>query len=329
MNLHRKRESRGILRRPRRWSGILLLACMSLLASCGQRSGYESVSFKDRVSETDLKEMLEQKQGSVLKFGFDLRSGPKEDARQYLPFLTYLGKSTGYRFELYFVSKDGNIADPLGQGLVQFAAIGSVGYMIAHEKYGVILLVSGLNSAGRAEYRSMIIVSPRSPIMDIRDLRGKQLAFGSSTSTQGYVIPLISLAEHGMTIDDLSGHMFTGSHQNCANAVISGRADACGIQDTMAQKLARAGAVRIIFTSPYYPSSCIAANRSVPPVIIAKVKRALLDFQPAGRDAAGLYHWDKTEMPLGFAEAHDGNYQYLRDWIRRLNIQFGGSGKQP
>ncbi len=291
-----------------------------LLTSGATDEKVRKLQLKDRVSDEELKEVPAAEDPGVLRFGFDLRSSPQEDARQYVPFLKYLEKVTGSRIELYFASKKNSIVDDLGSGLVQFAAVGSISFILADEKYGVIPLVRGLNSEGKAEYQSLIIVRPDSPLMKVEDLVGKRFAFGSYTSTQGHVIPRIMLSEHGITLAKLSAYEFTGSHYNCASAVIAGRFDAGGIQDTMGKELAKAGQVRILDTSRYYPSSGIAANKHVSPEIIAKIKKALLDFQPRGRDAGGLYHWDKTEMANGFTEARQADYDELRQWVRKFGL---------
>ena len=86
----------------------------------------------------------------------------------------------------------------------------------------------------------------------------------------------------------------------------------------MGRDLAKKGLVRILYTSKYYPSSGISANRDVPKAVLAKVKQALIDFHPKGRDAAGLYHWAKTEMPNGFVEAKDKDYEELRKWAAKF-----------
>ena len=188
----------------------------------------------------------------------------------------------------------------------------------AHAKYGVIPLVRGLNAQGRAEYRSVIVVAPDSSIQTIADLRGKRFAFGSLTSTQGHLIPRIILLQHGLTLDDLAAYAYTGSHRNCANEVTAGRFDAGGMQDTLGEELAAAELLRIIYTSQYYPSSGIAANKDVPSEVIDKVQQALLDFDPQGRDAPGLYHWDRTEMVNGFIEAKDEDYAEILEWAVKM-----------
>ncbi|MEA3225824.1 MAG: phosphate/phosphite/phosphonate ABC transporter substrate-binding protein [Planctomycetota bacterium] len=296
---------------------VWMLAIIAL-TGCDSRK-VEEIDLSERIDDAELARMVSKRDGDVLCFGFDLRGSPDEDARQYLPFLKYMEEATGLRIELRFTPKDGGIVDYLGTGKVQFAAIGGGSYLAAHAKYGVIPLVRGLNAEGRAGYQSVIVVASDSPIRKIKELRGKRFAFGCFTSTQGHLIPRIILAEHGVLVDDLAGYKYTGSHQNCANAVAAGRFDAGGMQDLLGRRLAEEGFVRIIHTSEFYPSSGIAANRDLPPEVIKKVKQALLDFKPTGAHAEGLYHWDRTEMANGFCEAHDEDYAKLREWA----IKFG------
>lgn len=299
-------------------NAVIPVFILFLCVGCTPDEGQKKIRLADCLSDKEIKEHAQKQDAGTLWFGFDLRSSPQEDARQYLPFLKYLSEATGYRFELYFIPRGESIVDTLGRGKVQFAAVGAGTYIQAHAKYGVMPLAHGLNAEGKAEYRSVIIVRPGSPIRTINDLRNKRLAFGDVTSTQGHLIPRISLAKQGLTLNDLKSYEYTGSHRNCANAVISGRVDACGMQDTMGMELAKEGLVRIIYTSKYYPSSGIAANRNVPTLVVSKVREALLNFDPTGRHAAGLYHWDKTEMPKGFTAASDRDYVDLREWAKKL-----------
>ncbi len=297
------------------------------LTSCSTKDLRKEIDLKDIVSDAELQKIAETQNNNVLFFGFDLRSSPQEDARQYLPFLEYLTKTTGYKFELYLTTKNNQTIEALGKDDIQFTAFGAGSYIKAHKKYGVIPLVRGLNKEGKAEYQSVIFVAADSPIQKIEDLYDKRFAFGSITSTQGHIIPRIILNKHGITLEDLSAHIFTGSHRNCADAVLSGNFDAGGMQDMMGKEFANEGLIRIIYTSKYYPSSGIVANKDVSPEILAKVTQALLDFQPQGRDSAGLYQWGKTEMPNGFIRAQDEDYAELRKWSQKFEL-LDESGKE-
>ncbi len=299
---------------------IIVLLILGMLVSCGEHDGDLSTEGR-RLSDTDLANLPSMAADQdELVFGFDLRSSPQEDARQYLPFLEYLAQSTGYKFKLRFTPQDGKIVDDLGQGVIHLAAIGATSYIAASEKYNVMPLVRGLNLQGKAEYRSMLIVKPNSPFTSVTDLRGSIFAFGSKTSTQGHLIPRIILSLHDMTINDLRSYMYTGSHQQCADAVISNRADACGLQDTMAEILAEQKLVRILFTSSYFPSSGIVANAQLETEVIKNITEALINFDPAGKQRQALYNWERTEMPLGFIRANDSDYEELRNWMHRLNL---------
>lgn len=298
---------------------LFTLLCALFLAACDAGPD-TALDLDDRLKDSQLPQEPTHNSQQVLLFGFDRRSSPIEDARQYLPFLDYLEKSTGYRFKLRFMAKDDNIVDALGKNRVQFASIGAESFLRAQARYGALPLVRGVNMQGKAEYQSVFVVRPDSPIRRIEDIRGRRMAFGSVTSTQGHLIPRIVLTEHKIDMDELASYDFTGSHYNCADAVVSGAFDVCGMQDTMAKSMAEQGLLRIIFISNYYPSSGIAANKDVPKAVLDKVKQALLDFEPQGKDRAGLYHWEKTEMPLGFVAASPDDYAELKHWSKRLGF---------
>ena len=320
----KNKHSKHILTYREHLYSLVLLCFSSLLASCDSSNQTEIVDLDDQLTEQQLAQLKQDDQRErdhkVLRFGFDLRSSPKEDSRQYLPFLRYLESATGYEFELHFTGKGRSIVEDLGVGKVQFAAVGAVSYVHGEIKYGVNNLVRGLNHEKKALYQSMIVVHPDSTVKSITELRNQRFAFGSIDSTQGHLIPRIVLGEHGISLDDLSSHEYTGSHLNCANAVVSNKADACGMQDTMAKSMQKQGLVRILHESSYYPSSGIAVNADVPAEVIARVKQALLDFDPAGKHKMDLYNWHKTEMPNGFANADDEDYNNLRKWLLKLDL---------
>ena len=296
---------------------VVIFLTISTLAFFGcERPGGDrkKINPEEVADEKKLKDIPIKQESEAFLFGFDLRASPQEDARQYIPFINYLEKATGLDFELCFTPSHNSIVDDLGRGDVHFAASGAGSFILANKKYGVIPIVRGLNPEGRSVYKSVIIVSPQSPINSVSELRGKRFAFGNITSTQGHLIPRIILHEHNLSLDDLASYINTGSHDDCANEVMAGRVDAGGIQDTMGINLAMQGCCRIIHSSKYYPSSGIASNKDVKPEIIERVKKALLDFQPKGRDAEGLYHWERTEMPNGFTRATVEDYAELRNW---------------
>ena len=293
-------------------------AILGLVLGCNPHSGESIENFGDKVKLNSLPKNTNN--SNAIYFGFDLRASPQEDARQYLPFLEYLQETTGYQFKLKFTPANSSIIDELGRGHVQFAAIGADTYLKAHETYGVVSLVRGKNQLNEANYRSMIVVSPDSAIKSIQDIKNKSFAFGNINSTQGHLIPRIIMSENNITLNDLAKYEYTGSHRNCANAVITKKYDACGLQDTMALALSENGQVKIIHNSRYYPSSGIAANANVDKEVLNNILNALIKFDPLNKHKSKLYNWHKTEMPKGFEIAKPSDYAELREWSIKLGV---------
>jgi ABC-type phosphate/phosphonate transport system substrate-binding protein len=92
------------------------------------------------------------------------------------------------------------------------------------------------------------------------------------------------------------------------------------MQDTLAERLAGEKQLRILFRSGFYPSSGIVAGPGLPAEAREKISRALLAFDPLGREKPRLYQWDRTEMPNGFVPASAGDYDELRHWLTRLDL---------
>ncbi len=128
------------------------------------------------------------------------------------------------------------------------------------------------------------------------------------------------LEKEGVLSDDLKKYLFTGSHWNCARAVIKEDALAGGIQDSLAFRLEKDKIIRIIALSDYYPRSGIAVNKDVPEEIADKIKTALLQFDPAGKHKDGLINWDKTEMSGGFSDIKLQNYDVLKKIAEKYKL---------
>jgi len=256
----------------------------------------------------------------LLRFGFDLRLGPKEDVAIYLPFLRYLERQTGLAFALDFTPRYQDTVKNLGEGTTSFAALGPVNCIRAKQLYGAGCLVAGLNAKGSSQYKAVIITRTDSLLFDLSDLTGHSFAFGDRFSTQGHVIPRKMLEDAGIGLNDLSRFTFTGSHANTARAVLSGEYDAGGLQDALAWRLVAEGTVRVLAVSKPYSSSLICYNPDVPPDQVERVKQALLAFDPKGRQAAELKDWDKTEMAYGFAPCDTESLKEIEQLAKRYGL---------
>lgn len=298
----------------------IILLLLAFLVACVPHGSTMNISLNENLIQGEVHWPVPTDNQKVFVFGFDRRLEPKEDVRIYASLLQYLERETGYDFALHVTPKDRRLVREIGDERVDFAVVGTLTYLQAHEQYGARMLVRGVNEENENVYRAAIVTRLDSEIKVLKDLKGRSFAFGASSSTQGHLIPRVMMEQAGIDISDLRSYEYTGSHAETANAVISGRADAGGMQDTLAQTLADRGLLRIIAWSDSYPSSGVLAGAQVPTEVVEAVTAALLAFNPKDQDSAGLYHWDRTEMPSGFSLAEDADYIELHRWAEKYGL---------
>lgn len=300
-----------------RSSVVFFLISILIFPGCVKDEKPKKVSLHSETHETSGQD--EGLLSDTLEFGFDLTLGPKEEIEIYTPFIRYLEKTTGERFEIKFSEKYEETVRNLGLGDTDFAAIGLLSYIIGRREYGIKYLVSGVNKDGDPRYHTAIIARPDSDIKDIAGLKGRTFAFGARISTQGHLIPRKMLEDAGITLNDIN-YVYTGSHLDTVKAVLNGERDAGAIQDTLAARLEAEGKVKIIGLSEEYPSSLIAYNSSVDKDTVAKVKAALLAFDPTGKHSHILFNWDRTEMPLGFVTVDEAEIDKIAGLAERYGL---------
>ncbi len=301
---------------------FLIFLCFPLLISwgCTQKETPKKVSLYNRTVENAMGRARNEE--DTLRFGFDLRLGPKEDVRIYGPLLEYLEKATGKDLSIKFTEKYEDTVENLGKGITHFAAVGSLSYVVGKEKYGdrIKYLVSGVNDEGEPRYEAVIFTRPGSNIQTVNDLKGKSFAFGPKMSTQGYLIPRKMLEDTGITLKDLSYYIHTDSHINTVSSVLNGECDAGGIQDVLARRLEIEGKIKVLKISGSYQSSLIAYNSTVDSKTVEAVSSALLAFEPTGRHKNMLVDWDKTEMPLGFISVNESEFYKVAVLARKYGL---------
>lgn len=299
---------------------VVLMAILLIVITGCNNQGEKTIDIDLSNRSYNATRSINEESQDVIYFGFDRRLETKEDVKIYIPLLEYLEKETGYQFKIHVTPANSNIVEELGQGKIQMAAIGTLGYLQAREKYGVLISVRGLNIEDKDKYKAAIVALPNSSINSIADISGKSFAFGDPTSTQGHLIPMMMLSLNGIELNSLNYYQHFASHSEVANAVMSGRFEAGGMQDTLAQSLESKGLLKIVAMSEEFPSSGIAFAPSVNKEIIGKITKALINFEPKGKDSANLYHWEMSEMPNGFTKADDEDYNTLRDWACRFGL---------
>ena len=103
------------------------------------------------------------------------------------PLRDYLAKAIGTKVDLIIPTNYNATVEALGNGSLDFAYLGALTYVKAHERYNVTPLVQ--RSADK-NFHSLFITQSGSPIHKLADCKGKRFAFGDINSTSGHLIPI-------------------------------------------------------------------------------------------------------------------------------------------
>jgi len=162
-------------------------------------------------------------------------------------------------------------------------------------------------------WKTVIIAPAGGAVAALADLRGCTLALGSRDSGHAAILPVHFLREHGLEEGrdyqslrfntDLGKHGDTGTSEvDVLRAVLDGRAGAGAVgspfwSSVEAQRIAPAGALRAVWTSPPYSHCMFTARIGLEPELRKRFVDALLAMRfenPAHKpilEAEGLKQW--------------------------------------
>ncbi|MGI5288989.1 phosphate/phosphite/phosphonate ABC transporter substrate-binding protein [Nonomuraea polychroma] len=191
----------------------------------------------------------------TLRVGLIPNISPEQQRAKYEPFAAYLERRLGVAVELFVASDYAGVVAALAGGRIDLAYLGGLSYVQAEQQVQLTPLVTEIDHATDSpQYVSAVVIRTDSPYQDLkRDIvaAGRTFAFGDVSSTSGSLYPRIMLTEAGATcsprrVDEcppLAKVTFTGGHDATAQAVLSGQADAGGIELRILRRLEKEGKV--------------------------------------------------------------------------------------
>ena len=263
----------------------------------------------------------------TIYFGVIPRDNPRIMYEKYQPLLDYLAERTPYAYELVLKKNYEETVNALGSGEMDVALLGPLTYLEAHARYGALGILKSRGPDGAPDYKCVIITKKDSPIRSLMDLKGKSVAFASSKSTSGNLIPRYLLANAGIHLSDLSDYTNFDYHDSVVKAVLKGQYDAGAVRDAVARKYQKLG-IDILAESVAIPTGPLVAGPGTPYAVIENIKRALLELNPEDGNGAKILHRLDDDFRSGFTEATDGDYGDIRAKINAVP-QTCGKGCHP
>ena len=242
-------------------------------------------------------------------------------AEKFKGVVKTIEKATGKKVEWYFPTSYASLIESQRRGFIHIGYYGPESYIKANEAsegkveaFAQAMWGGGHYRKREDGYRSFIIVKADSPYKTLADLKGKNLALVSASSTSGNLIPRVELGKQLKTklTDHFKSVFFAGSHTAAALAVLQGRAEAAAVADVtldwaVDKKEFDEKAFRIIWTSSKLPLDPFAWRKDLMSQELRdKIVKAMLELEstPEGQEFLKKTRSDKVERVND--KAYDG-----------------------
>ena len=251
---------------------------------------------------------LAQESQKELLFGSVAMDIPAAMYTRLKPLTDYLSQTLKRPVTLRLSPDMGGAIKEVASGNVQLAYLTPVAYLEARKKGKAQLIVKTV-TRGKGSFQLMIVVRQDSPIKSVKDLAGKDFAFGDEKA----LLQRATVVGAGLPLDKLHSYKFIGHYDNIVRAVISGDFDAGILKDTMAYKWQGKG-IRILYESPDLPPYNITASRNVSPKTVAELRRAFLSLNAKNPEHLKVIKALDKKYD-GFAPTSDSEYDVVRKLV--------------
>ena len=238
---------------------------------------------------------LAQTSPQVLRVTAIPDESPTELARKAAPLVKYLESRLGMKVEFTPVSDYAAAVETLVNKKVDLAWFGGFTFVQAHVRSGgkVIPLVQREEDE---KFKSVFITADPA-IQKLADLKGKDVSFGSQSSTSGHLMPRSFLLQAGLTPEkDFKRVAYSGAHDATIAAVASGKVQAGALNISVwdkfvADKKVDTSKVRAFYTTPAYYDYNWTVHADMPVALREKIAQAFLSLSkatPEGKDILDL-----------------------------------------
>jgi phosphonate transport system substrate-binding protein len=257
----------------------------------------------------------------VFKFTAIPDESPTELARKAAPLVKYLEGKLGMKVEFTPVTDYAASVEALANKQVDMAWFGGFTFVQAHVRSGgkVIPLVQREEDE---KFRSVFITTDPA-IKGLADLKGKNVSFGSQSSTSGHLMPRSFLLQANVDPDkDFKRVAYSGAHDATIAAVAAGKVDAGALnisvwEKFVADKKVDPAKVMVFFTTPPYYDYNWTVHADMPAAQREKLAKAFLDLNrntPEGKDVLDV------QRATRFVPTRVDNYKGIESAARSAGL---------
>ena len=246
---------------------------------------------------------------------------PSELARKAAPLMKYLESKLGVKVEYTPVTDYAASVEALVNKKIDLAWFGGFTFVQAHVRSGGKMLPL-VQREEDEKFRSVFITSDPA-IKTLADLKGKNVSFGSQSSTSGHLMPRSFLLQAGVDPDkDFKRVAFSGAHDATIAAVAAGKVQAGALNISVwdkfvADKKVDTNAVRVFYTTPGYYDYNWTVHSDMPAALREKITQAFLALS---RDNAEGKEILELQRATRFVPSKVDNYKGIETAARSAGL---------
>jgi len=245
-----------------------------------------------------------------------------EQIRKFTPLASYLEKALGMKIEFTPVNDYPAAVETLVNKKVDLVWFGGFTHVQANIRSGGKIVPLAQREED-TKFQSVFIAKTDSGIKSLQDMKGKQISFGSQSSTSGHLMPRSFLLEAGINPEkDFRRIAYSGAHDATIASVVSGKVDAAALDITVWRKFVSENkvdtkAVDVFYTTPGYFNYNWSVHADMPADLQARVKAALLALDPANPEHAEILRLNRATR---YIETRPENYKGLEAAARSAGL---------
>ncbi len=232
----------------------------------------------------------------VLKVTTIPEEAATEQVRKFGPLKKYLERTMSMKVEFTPVNDYPAAVEALVNKQVDAAWIGGFTHVQAQLRSGGKIVPIAQREED-TQFRSVFITMTNSGIKSLADLKGKQVSFGSQSSTSGHLMPRANLLLAKIDPEkDFKRIAYSGAHDATIASVVGGRVDAAALDITVWRKFVDekkvdTTKVNVFFTTPPFYNYNWSVHVDMPLALRERLTKALLDLSmsnPEGKEILSL-----------------------------------------
>jgi phosphonate transport system substrate-binding protein len=246
---------------------------------------------------------------------------PTELARKAAPLMKYLEAKLGMKVEYTPVTDYAASVEALVNRKVDMAWFGGFTFVQANVRSGGKVIPIAQREEDE-KFKSVFVTSDPS-IRALPDLKGKDVSFGSQSSTSGHLMPRSFLLQMGINPEKHFRRVaYSGAHDATIAAVASGKVQAGALnisvwEKFVADKKVDTARVRVIFTTPPYYDYNWTVHADMPAALREKLTQALLSLTPATPEGKQILELQRATR---FVPTRTENYKGIEEAARSAEL---------